>query len=213
MEQELIREINEAMAREKWLTLWQRHKRGLFSAVAIALFAMVATVLWQERQQTKKIDESDTLLKVVARLGQPQGAESDADAVIDEDSKGNRAALARLIKVNQLIKQGDDEKAIAALVALLDSKASPELKQHACAIGQIVAAQEDAFSACETPASYAPLLAEFKAVQQVNAGDETAALAQLPEKPASEMQNRRLEDLRAFLRSTRSETMIPAKPE
>lgn len=117
-EEELFREVDEDVQRQRYAELWQRYGRYVVIAVFVVLGAVVAFVLWQNFQQSQRAARSDRFdqaaqLADQGRYGEAIGAFGELAGV-----SGGYGMLAKLRQAALLVEQGDIDGATAVYDAV-----------------------------------------------------------------------------------------------
>ncbi len=130
--EEVFREVDEDLQRDRMLALWRRYG-GLLMALAVLLVLATAGWVgwraWQERQQAA---EAQRFAAAVADIGsEPAEAAARLESFAGEAETGYRS-LARLREAEARARAGDEPGAVAALEALAsDGSADPLLRDLA----------------------------------------------------------------------------------
>lgn len=206
MNDELIREVNEAMKQHQFQQFWKKTGKPLMGMVAVGLVCLAVLVYWQQDQRSKQQAQSDVLLRASAWM-QQQTAEGDAQALallMPLEADGARAQI-RTLFLQTLARRGQH---VEASMLTWPEAAQPDLAMVNCLIQQ---AQPEAPD-CELSESLASLAQEFQAVALMHQGELQQALAQLPDEATADfLQQRRLSDMRAYLTSS-MEVDAPVAP-
>ena len=115
-----MREVDEAVRQDQFLTFWQRFGRLIVAAVVIGLAAFAGWLYWQHYSTTKSqaiSEELDKVIAIAAGGGTPDAKQ--LDTLTTASQPGFRAS-ALLVKAGAAARKGDNKAAIAAYKAMAD---------------------------------------------------------------------------------------------
>lgn len=125
---EFIREVDEDLLRDRWMTLWRRYGRLLIGAAVLLVVGVAADQAWNAWRQSQIDAEAVRYNEAQAPLGNEQWKEA-ASAL--EGFAGTAdpgyATLARLQQATALERGGDRSAAVAALDAIVADQKSDVL--------------------------------------------------------------------------------------
>lgn len=185
---ELIREVDEELQREKLAQLWRRFGSYIVGA-AVAVVALTgAWVGWQQWQAHRQAAEAMAYFEA-ERLARTQDASAaGAFAEIARGAEPGFAALARLGQAQALVAAGDKVGAVAALDGLAGASGADPLLRDLAAL-QAVSLLIDSAAPADLEARLQPLAAvgapwrhrarELLALAKLRAGREAEALTLL----------------------------------
>ncbi len=178
---EFIREVDEAVRQERWLTLWKRFGSYLIGAVVAILIGTAAGVGWREYQESARLDEARRFAQASELLRVDRTAEAaEAFATLAEDGRSGYAVLARL----RAAEARDADARVATLQQLAENTRVAVLYRELSALlaaqhqfeqedGAALSARLDEFARDGSPWRHSAL--ELKALAQIRAGDTLAA--------------------------------------
>jgi len=185
---ELIREVDEELQREKLAQLWRRFGPCIIGAAVLVVVLTGAWVGWQQWQAHRLAAEAIAYADAERlALAQDRSAAT-VFAEVARDADPGLAALARLGQARALVAAGDRTGAVAALDGLAgDTRADPLLRDLAAL--QAAALMIDTAAPADLEARLQPLAAvgapwrhrarELLALARLRAGREAEALTLL----------------------------------
>jgi hypothetical protein len=127
---EFIREVDEDLLRDRWMTLWRRYGRLLIAAAVLLVVGVAADQAWRAWRQSQINAEAARYNEAQAALGNEQW--KDAAAALQgfaTTADPGYATLARLQQATALERSGDRPGAITALDSIAaDTKADALLR-------------------------------------------------------------------------------------
>lgn len=119
--EELIREVDEELQREKLLALWHRYGAYVMSALLLVLAAVAGWYGWQYWQARQRDQQALAFAAAmaVADRGAPAEAAADLAALAERSSQGF-AALSRLTAAQALLEAGQRDQAQAEFATLAE---------------------------------------------------------------------------------------------
>jgi hypothetical protein len=186
---EFIREVNEAVRQDQWLSLWQRYGSYLVAAALAIVIGSALGVGWRSYQEGRRQDEAQRFAEA-SRLLQDQrpGDAASAFAGLAGDAGTGYGVLAQLRAAQAHGAAGDAAAKAAALGQLGETGAALPLYRELArllAIQQTLDSAEpagliaelDQIAASNQPWRYSAL--ELKALAQLKANDSQGARATL----------------------------------
>jgi hypothetical protein len=138
--EELIREVDEELQREKMLALWNRYGWLVTGGIIAILVGVVAWLGWTE-WQARALRQDSLAFEQAIELQNAGRHQEAAEALgrLAADGSSGFAALAQLRQAEALLAAGDQEAAASALAALAaQDGASDLLRQLATVQGQFL---------------------------------------------------------------------------
>lgn len=212
MNNELIREVNQAVQRDQMREAVKRYGKAVIVLIVTAVLG-VGGYYYSEQHQ-RQADQEATKRLTEGREFYIAGKYDDARklfADLAEESEGVHMALARLWQAKSELAAGRDKEAtdtFAAIVAQPGVDAS--YAGLACLQGRMIVPDDARFAGCGAKTPYAALLAETTALQAIAANEPEKAQAVLPAERLTQEQSRRLGDVKAYLAG---KTEPETKPE
>ncbi len=114
MSDELIREVDEDIRKERYEKLWKRYGAFIIGGAVAIVLATVAVVGWREYQTSQRLEQG-AAFSAAAQLAE-SGAlaqAADAFAALANDAGAGYRALAALREATIRLEQGDREAALA----------------------------------------------------------------------------------------------------
>ena len=113
-DEQLFREVEEDVRRERFEALWKRYGRYVVAAVALIAVVVVAVVLWLQFQERQRLAAGEQFAGAaqLAAEGELERALDEFAALADGGGRGYRL-LARLRQAALLVELGDVEDAVA----------------------------------------------------------------------------------------------------
>lgn len=123
---ELLRELNDDIQRERWAALWRRYGRQATTGVVLLVAGVVAVVAWQNYLRGQHEGATAQLLNGIALLerGDAAGA-ADVFHAVRESQRGTLAALAGLQEARARSVQKKPADAVAALKSVWALNGTP----------------------------------------------------------------------------------------
>lgn len=187
---EFVREVDEAVRRERWLSLWQHYRAYIIgTAIAVAV-GTGAGVGWRQWQENARLEEARSFASAEQLLGEGRALEAASQfAELADESDTGFVVLARLRQAEALGDAGDLEPKREALRTLADDDdAAPAYRSLARLLEAHVELQQG------NPGAAAGLIAdapdrrhwqasarELEALSKVEQGEIEAARALLGE--------------------------------
>ncbi|MCI5049343.1 MAG: hypothetical protein MRY32_03315 [Rickettsiales bacterium] len=208
MNDELIREVDDAMKLEQWQKLWQQYG-SLITYVAIGFVAIASiSIFIRGYQHGVAESETDTILKAHTYYLSTRYEEArDLLTEAIEDASGDRQAIMRIWLGKTHLKLSDSGAALAAWSELVDKQhMNNPMVRLACTHALMVSPDDERFSACynsdpENP--FTALTNEQQAIHYHMMDQDKQAEDVLPDTTRlSTSQKRRLTDLEAYLTSS-----------
>jgi hypothetical protein len=193
---EFIREVDEAVRQDRWLTLWKHYGNYVIGAAAVVVIVMGGSVGWQAWQDSQRQEIAARYRAASALLQQDRAAEAAAAfGALAQDNDGGYGVLARLQAAHALGLAGDQAGKLGMLEELADDDAAAAIYRE---LGELLAAQQSfgeaapdnletqlaALTAEDDPWRYSAL--ELSALAALRAGDTARAretLASLVDDP------------------------------
>lgn len=127
MSDNLFREVDEDLQRDRYMRLWRRYGRFLSAGVVGIVALTVAWVGWQQYDLGQRRALSDRFASAVAMAddGNPSAAINALERMAGE-AAGGYAALARLRAASLLVEDGDPGEAILMFDAVAADTSAPE---------------------------------------------------------------------------------------
>lgn len=180
---EFIREVDEAVRQDRWLSLWKTYGAYVVGAVLAIVVGTAAGVGWRQWQESSRLADAERFA-TGTRLLESDRPEEAADAFMElvRDGDGGYAVLARLRLAEAGERRGDEAARNEALEGLAQDDEAGELYRELSTllvlqdtIGQL--APERALAELEPltegPWRYSAL--ELKALVQMEAAAEVEA--------------------------------------
>lgn len=208
MNDDLIREVNEAMKVDRARALWNTHgKKIMMLAVAIVALAGGFSY-WQQQQHAAHQQWTNDLMAArdVFRSGDAAKAKDLYEALV-KNSTGAQSQMAGLWLAKSELKLANQEGVLNALNNVIkqdDAKNPSAFAALACLQGAALAPEDERFVTCLSTQKGAPLKAladEHKAVMLMAKGDYKAAKAALPKGSLSPDQQARIDDMSSYIAS------------
>jgi hypothetical protein len=207
---EFVREVDEAVRRERWLALWQQYRAYILGTAIAVVVGTGAGVAWRQWQVSDRLAEARSFAAAEELLGQGQAAEAaGAFAELADESDTGFTVLARLRQAEALGEAGELGPKRQTLQALATSdEAAPTYRS----LARLLEAQVDLGEG--NPGAVDGLLArnddpfrssakELEALGKLQQGEIEAAralLTELIDAPATPVSLRaRARELRASL--------------
>ncbi len=207
MSDDLIREINEAVQRERLTGLWKRYHNLIFGLLA-ALIVIGGAIMYLSMRD----EAAEQIATRHLTDGREQFNARQYEAAIEHFRNAREqgtahAVLAALWEAKTLAKRRQPEQAADRLAEALPEAEEP-YRSLLCLHGLTVAPADARFRDCREQAdsAFAPVLQELAVMQHLRAGELAAARASLPQTHASDEQRRRLADVKAYIDSQRPDT-------
>ncbi len=193
---EFIREVDEAVRQDRWLTLWKHYGNYFVGAAAVVVIVVAAGVGWQAWQERQRQEVATRYRAASELLQQDRAAEAAAAfSALAQDTDGGYGVLARLQAAHALGLAGDSAGKLGMLEQLAGDDAAAKIYRE---LGELLAAQQSfgeaapdnlesqlaALTAEDDPWRYSAL--ELSALAALRAGDTARAretLASLVEDP------------------------------
>ena len=184
---DIIRDIDEEMRRDAFLSRVRRYAWVFFLVVVVVLFIVAAGYFWQNRQASMRSAQAGELSSALTL------AETDAEAAraqleaLVAGSSGGNAIVAGFELAEIEARAGNTEAAAAALEALADARGGDAYAKTASlfsAYTELDSAEPASLLARLDPliaedASFTALAMELKAQVLIRTGDQAGALALL----------------------------------
>lgn len=207
VDDELKREVDEAMRRERWQALWKQFgDKIIYLSIGVILFT-AAVVFWQNHTLKTLQSRTDQIITGHELYSQGRYKEArDVFAEVTAESKGKLKTLAHIWLAKSELELGEADKALDALAGSIPSPLKIDaLVAYACIQGAMMAPQDERFTACLPSRDGDPFYAmaqEMTAVDAI-AGGEIVAADTLPEGVLlPQTQQRRIMDLKSFIASS-----------
>ncbi|MDI1295558.1 MAG: tetratricopeptide repeat protein [bacterium] len=113
-----MREVDEAVRQDQFVTFWQRYGRALVVVVIVALALFGGWLYWQHHSKTQSEAVSEEMDKVLATAvggGTPDAKQ--IDTLANASQPGYRAS-ALLLKAGMAARKGDTKSAVAGYSAM-----------------------------------------------------------------------------------------------
>jgi len=195
---QFIREVDEAVRQERWLTLWKQYGAYAIGAAVAIVIGTAAGVGWREWQAHQREEEARRYATAVQLLQAEQPAEAaEAFRALAEDTGSGYSVLARLRAAGALGAAGEDAAGDQLLEGLATSDDVGRLyrdlgslltvqRQFAGSDPENLAARLERLAEGDGPWRYSAL--ELEALARMRAGDHAAAreiLTELVRDPAA----------------------------
>jgi hypothetical protein len=193
---EFIREVDEAVRQDRWLTLWKQYGNILIGAALVVVIAVAAVTGWRAYQDSQLRDVAARYRAASELLSQDHAAEAAAAfTALAQDTSGGYSVLARLQAAHALGLAGDPAGKVGVLEQLAGDAAAAQIYRE---LGELLAVQQSfgeatpdnlesqlaALTAEDDPWRYSAL--ELSALAALRAGDTARAretLASLVDDP------------------------------
>lgn len=207
MTDDLIREVNEAMQQERWHQLWKRYGGKMIYGCAAIVALAGGMIVWQQRetyqhqQQTAKLMEARELF-----VGGEYDKAQEQFAALAKKASGQPAILANLWLAKAALANENQTVALDALAAIVKDNPKPTSAfiAMACVQGAMLAPDDARFANCLPVNPEDPLYGMAKeqlVVQAAGTHDFAKAKDELPAHTLPLTQERRLEDVKTYLKS------------
>jgi predicted negative regulator of RcsB-dependent stress response len=211
MTDDLIREINDAVQRDRAASFFKQYGKAL---IGLGLVAMIAGGGWLYYEKQREVAKQEITRGLTDGREQfiagqyRKSAETFAAMKKDKEIKAH-PELAALWETKALIKLHQSDKALDVLAGALP-KAQEPYRSLLCIQGLLLNAQDDRFADCEATKNeaFASLVSELEAIEYLRAGNYKAAKEALPKEGNTTSQRQRLADLNAYLAA-----LAPAEEE
>jgi len=157
LEQQLFREVDEDLRRERYMKLWKAYGRYVVGAAATVVLATSGWVWWQKHQSSVRGEEGERYAAAAALVGKgdPSAAIKAFSGVASQSSAGY-ATLAKLREAALRAGKGDIKGAAALYEAVAgDTSANRNLRDLARLLGALTLL--DTGDPAKLTASLAPL--------------------------------------------------------
>jgi hypothetical protein len=118
VQENLLREIQEDLRRERLEKLWKRYGAYFIGAVVAVVLAVAAYQAWQGWELGRREEASGAFLAAEERSATDPGAAANAFAGITDEGSGGFSMLAAFRKAALLTRQGRADEAAAAYESL-----------------------------------------------------------------------------------------------
>lgn len=200
MDNELIREVNEAMQRDQILAAAKRHGKTVMAVIIAGAAAAVGWYFYQQQEleahgeATRRLTEGREFF-IAGKYDDARKLFSDLAGETDVQ----HAAEAYLWQAKSELALGREPQALDALANVVSQKkANASFVALACLQARIITAADERFASC-TPGPFAGLKAEVDSMQAIaqNKPDDAARL--LPTENITDGQKSRLSDVSSYL--------------
>ena len=186
---EFIREVDEAVRQDRWLTVWKQYNAYIIAAVSAVVIGVAANVGWQSYQDNQRSANARELADATTLLAEDKPAEAAvAFNALAERAGGGVAVVARLRAAEAEKQAGNAEAKLALLDGLANDGDAEVLYQR---LAGLLASQET-FDASDAEAMIGLLdqaatpdnpwrasLLELRAMAEMKAGRTEEARATL----------------------------------
>lgn len=207
MSDELIREVNEAMQKERMQAFWDRYGKQLLGAAGVAVLLAIASLVYQQQQTAGNQQRTSLLLEAREQFAAKQYEQArQSFAKVSDESKGETRALALIWQAKAASELKDNAGALEAYAQASEAKAGEKsgvFAAFACLSGAMLAPQDARFAACLPKDASAPLFAMAAEMRAVDAAlDPKADTVVLPNPQSLPFsQRQRVDDLNIYLSS------------
>lgn len=207
MSDELLREVDEDIRRERMEQLWKRYRAPLLTAVAVLVLATAGASYWQDRQHARAGEAMQHMASAVQAFEEGDYKIAiDQFAALAKQHSGEVRDIALLWQGRSQEAQGDKAAAIASWNALVQAPAPRALLWRDLACLRLMAAQAQPLAAGCGQMQDSPLLAqrqEWQAARLWQDGktDEARAMldALIDRADTSQTQRARAQQLRSAM--------------
>jgi len=198
MSDSLLKEVDNAVKRQRLEDLWQTSGRQIILFVALFAISVIALLLYKQHQRTQQEAQSDALLRGLAAY------EATQQPMHTDTLTGTFKQIGSLLKAAQLWQAGNSEESQKMLSdAHTAQDGNALLNDYACLMQQLSSAKQSAD--CHADSVFKDLLLEPRIMHQLQADGINAAYDLLPPAPPEDAgrlaQAPRIGMLRAYLRS------------
>lgn len=140
---EFIREVDEAVRQDRWLTVWQQYNTYIIGAVLALVIGTTAGIGWRSYQESQRSANAKALAGATALLSDERPAEASAAfKALAESAGGGVAVVARLRAAEAEQQAGNVDAKLALLESLAGDSEVSSLYQRLAG----VLAKQEAFS-------------------------------------------------------------------
>ncbi len=155
-EDNLVREVDEAIRQDQMMALWRYYRKPLIAAAAALIIATTGSVIWQRYEEQRAGVTMHAMLRAHAAFedGNYGRAVEGFETAEEEASTAAARDLAQLWQARALEEAGRTEEAIAVLQPLANRPAGDDLLWRDLACLRLVAldeARNDCLQAGESP--------------------------------------------------------------
>ncbi len=177
---EFIREVDEAVRQDRWLSVWKQYNAYIIAAVLAVVIGTTSGVGWRTYQDSQRAANAKGLADATALLAEERPAEAAAAfKALAEEAGGGVAVVARLRAAEAEKQAGNQEAKLALLESLAGDGEVSSLYQR---LARLLATQEmfsdsdadamiDELDQAATPDNpWRASLIELKAIAEMKAG-------------------------------------------
>ena len=185
---EFVREVDEAVRRERWLAVWQQYRAYILGTAIAVLVGTGAGMAWRQWQESSRLDEARRFAAATQLLGEGRAAEAAGRfAELADESDSGFTVLARLRQAEAWGVAGElDAKRETLATLASDDGAGPTYRALARLLEAQVELGEGNPSGAEellgrTDDHWQPSAKELAALGKLQQGEVEAARALLTE--------------------------------
>lgn len=191
---EFVREVDEAVRRDRWASLWQQYRGYIIGAILAIVVGTGAGVGWRQYQEAARLDEARQFAEGLRLL--EQGRASEAAGLFGELASEADSGFMVLARLREAEAEGEADDREAKLASLRALASNDDASGPYRSLARLLEAQVEleagnpqaveALSAEDTP--WQASAKELMALARLEAGEHDAArrlLQDLVENPAT----------------------------
>ncbi len=211
MNDDLMREVDQAMQQERMQQLWKRYGKQVITGIAVIVSLSAGAIFWEKHQQSTRYERTAMLLRGQDIFtAQEYSKARDIFAEVAEGAKGDTGLLASLWLAKSEMALGNVEGArrIAQAIDAGYPAGNLALKHYACLMQVMLPPNSDGNGEVACLASISPedpffrIAQEMRIAQAVNSVQPIDGLIPaLDDASLSPTQQQRIEDYKAYSES------------